>query len=271
MPADPYEHFHVQWRDMSIYLAAADFDWRTAEATALENCDAVLERCGAVATIALLNGAATERKSNDQGGGGGGGCGGGGGGGGGGGPPVRVKVRLPAIAVNLSPGRIARVLAIVAAATGRADNTRGGGGGGGGGGSASAKHKSGGVEDAGGGADASVGDGGGGKRRAWESPALEGPATVLQTGARGRRGGWQRRWIALQGPYLYILERQTSPTALAVIRMGSFIRAAYVPGQDVPVGAGGSGHGPIVALHHPTVGPAGICRHYFRHNRHIWV
>jgi hypothetical protein len=237
--ADPYEHFHVQWRDMSIHLAAADFDWRAAGAgaTVLEGCDAVLERCGAVATIVVLN-------NNNN-------AGGGDGGSGGVGPPLRVKVRLPAIAVHLSPGRIARVLAIISAST--AGKERGGGGSGGSvGGSVGRINTFAGGEEDGGGGDA----GGGQKRQPWECPALEGPATVLQTGARGRRGGWQRRWLALNGAYLYVLEAKDSASALAVIRLGSAVRAAYVADEEIPVAAGGSGHGPVIALHHPTVPPS---------------
>jgi len=178
-PEDPFEHFHVQWRDMSVHLAAAEFDWRTAGpgATVLEGCDVVLERCGAVATVAVLNGNGGEERGDV-------------------GPPLRVKVRLPAIAVHLSPGRIARILAIVSATTGGKET-----GGAGGGSVDELNTTAGGREDSGG-----RGGAGGMRRQPWESPALEGPVTVLQTGARGRRGGWQRRWLAINGVHLYILE-----------------------------------------------------------------
>ena len=230
---DPYEYFHVQWRDLSIHLAAADFDWRAsgAGATMLEGCEAVLERCGAVANIALLtgNGSGDRLQKSD----------------GGPGPPLRIKVRLPAIALHLSPGRIARILAIMSAATGGKQR----------GNSGSSGHFSvdGSVRMYTGREQVHSGNSSSQMRRLWDSPALEGPANVLETGARGLRGGWQPRWLALKGVYLYILDARDSPSALAVVRLGHTLCATLIPDEDVPVAAGGPSHGPIVVLHHPTV------------------
>ena len=41
-----------------------------------------------------------------------------------------------------------------------------------------------------------------------------------------------------------------------MVRLGSTVRAAYISDSEVPDAAGGSGHGPVIALHHPKVPPA---------------
>lgn len=86
----------------------------------------------------------------------------------------------------------------------------------------------------------------------WHDALLSGTATAMKVGMIGGGHGYHKRYLCIQGPYLYILEKSDSPSYVDYVRIGSNCRVSVLNADEIPSSGNPSVDeqmSPLLAIH----------------------
>ena len=191
--APAYQTVTVVSKDMGVFLAPPDFDWKSTTAAKMrEVCETLIAPCDASMKFAIKAAGWTPDA----------------------GPRSKAQITMDTFNMYMSPSKLARLYATMAVAS-------------------TAKESS---------AALAGGDAGNDvlsiAPKPWFGAPLSGAARAMKVGMLGGLRGYKNRFLCVQGPYLYILEKPDSDRYIDTVRIGYNSRVSVLDAGEGPATPG---------------------------------